>query len=324
MSKVPVAAIPAAQPQVPPSRMTLGAITRGRVETPWRLLVFGPEGVGKSTLGADMPNPIFLGAEDGTGHLNVARFPTPESWRDVLDAVVALGRHGHQFKTLVIDTLDWVEPLIWRHVCARDNEANIEAYGYGKGFQVAVDEWRMLLRGLQTLRGVGMNVLMLAHSHQKTFKNPEGEDFDRYELALNIKAAGVLKQWADAVLFANYETYAKKDERTKRVKGVSTGARLLYTERTAAYDAKNRFGLPAYLPLDWAGLDTAIKAGAPADVASLVEECKRKAVAMGGALEVQVTEAIARAGGDAEKLSKLNNWCNATLKQQADKAGKAV
>lgn len=312
------------KPPPAPSKMTLASITRGLVEGPWRILAYGVEGLGKSTLGAGTPRPIFLASEDGTGHLDVERFPKPESWRDVLDAVTLLAREKHDYKTLVIDTLDWVEPLCWAHVCARDSKANIEDYGFGKGYQTALDEWRLLLSKLEALRPAGVNVMVLAHSTQKTWKNPEGDDFDRFELKVHAKAGGLFKEWSDAVLFANHETFAKKNEQTKRVKGVSTGARLLFTERTAAYDAKNRYGLPPFLALSWPELEAAMKAGRPADPAALIDECKRKAAELGGEDETKVLEALPRSGNDAAKLSQLNNWCNAQLTRKAEQAGKAV
>lgn len=310
-------------PQQPPpreARLTLKSITRGRRKNPRRIIVFGVEGIGKTTFAANAPNPILLGAEDGSDQLDVPRFPSPKSFEDTLDAVKSLTEGEHDYQSLVIDTVDWLEPLIWEHCCRRDKEESIESYGYGKGYTTALDEWRRLLRALQGLRAEkGMEVIFLAHSWMKTFKNPEGEDFDRYELKLNAKAGGLLKEWCDAVLFANYETYAKKDERTKRVRGVATGSRLLFTERTAAYDAKNRYGLPSSISLDYAEFSRACDAGEPADVDALISEIKRKAGELGGELEQQTLTSLTRIGRDAVKLSQTNTWCNAKLAAKAVK-----
>lgn len=305
-----------------PSRMTLANIKRGKQASAWRILTYGVEGIGKSTLAAGTPSPIFIGAEDGTGHLDVARFPSPESWADLKAAIATLAGEKHEFKTVVLDTVDWAEPLLWSFICARDKEASIESYGYGKGYQVALDEWRSLLVGLERLRTSGINVMLLGHCHLRPFKNPEGEDFDRYELKLNAKASGLLKEWCDAVFFANHETFTKTNEKTKRVKGVSTGARWLYTQRTAAFDAKNRFGFPEQLPLAWADVEAAMYQPS-ADVAVLLEEISRKAAELAPEDKAKAEAAISRAAGDATKLNLLNTWCNSQLTLMAEKsAGK--
>lgn len=300
--------------------MTLANVKRGKTLSAWRVLLYGVEGIGKTTFAAATPSPIFLGAEDGSGHLDVARFPSPASWFDLRAAVDTLLTETHEFKTLVLDTIDWAEPLAWAHICKRDSVDNIEAYGYGKGYQVALDEWRGLLAQLERLRGIGMNVLLLGHTHLKPFKNPEGEDFDRYELKLNLKAGGLLKEWCDAVLFANHETFTKTEQRTKRVKGVSTGARWLYTQRTAAYDAKNRFGLPDQMPLSYADVEAAMQAAG--DTTALLAEITRKNAGLDKADAERVTQAIERAAGDKSKLEQLNSWINSKLSIKAEQAGK--
>lgn len=310
--------VPPQKPVAPKStRMTLASLVRGKQDQPIRVVLFGVEGVGKSTFGADSPKPIFLGAEDGTAHLDVTRFPMPGNWTEVLEAIRTLTTEEHDFKTLVLDTLDWAEPMLWAHLCARDKQENIEAYGYGKGYAAALDEWRVFLAAIEQMRAKkGMHVVLLAHSWIKPFKNPEGDDFDRYEMKLHPKAGGLLKEWCDVVLFANFETFATKDAKTKRIKGVSTGARLLYTTRTAAYDAKNRFDLPESLPLSWADFEAAVSAHRPADPAALRSEIERKAKLLGGEMEKAAMAAIERANGDAVKLSQLNNWTNAKMAEK--------
>lgn len=300
--------------QAAPSRMTLASVARGKIVSAPRALCYGPEGIGKSTFGAGAPSPIFLGAEDGTGQLDVSRFPQPETWDDILSAIAVLEREPHEYKTLVIDTLDWVEPIIWAHCCERDKEKTIESYGYGKGYQVAVDEWRRFLAALERLRSVRkMGVVLLAHSQIRTFKNPEGEDFDRYELKLHAKAGGICKEWVDAVLFANFETFAQKNEKTKRVKGISTGARLLYTARTAAYDAKNRYSLPESMSLSWDEFAAGVAAGQVAPVEALKAEAERKIGEVPPAVAEKARGALERAGDDAGKLAQLNNWLNTKI-----------
>lgn len=316
---------PPASPPAPVrvNRMTLASVTSGKVTGPYRLLVHGVDGVGKSTFGANAPAPVFLGTEDGTEHLEVARFPSPEGWEDVLDAVRSLTESPSDYRTLVLDSLDWAEPMLWRHVCQRDKVASIEEVGggFGKGYVAALDGWRSLLAALERLqRERGMHVILIAHSLIKVFKNPEGDDFDRYVLKLHDKAAGLVREWCKGVFFANYETFAVKD-RAKRIRGVSTGARLLYTQRTAAFDAKDRYGLPESLPLSWEEFEKAAKAGQPADPMALTTEIRRKAEQLGGELGAGALAAIDRAGGDARKLAQLNDWANAKLAEKAEREG---
>lgn len=304
----------AAAPQK--TKMTLSSLVKGRKPQAARVLIYGVEGIGKSSFAADAPSPVFIGAEDGTAQLDVTRFPSVETWQDVLDAVQALSIEKHDHQTVVIDTLDWAEPKLWEHICARDKQPSIEGYGYGKGYAAALDEWRILVDRLDRLRKArGMGVVLVAHSQIKGFKNPEGEDYDRYELKLHQKAGGLFKEWADAVLFANYETVAMKDGR-KRVRGVDTGMRLLHTERRAAYDAKNRYGLPDSLPLSWADFEAAMKAHQPADPMALAAEIARKADGLGVADKKRALDAVKRAAGDAEKLAFMNNWVNAKLAEK--------
>ena len=249
-----------ASPLAAPSRrMSLSAVQHGVRERPKRVLVYGPEGVGKSSFAAGAPSPIFLGAEDGTASLDVGRFPQPQSWADILDAVDELTTQPHPYDSLVIDSLDWAEPLAWAKVCADGKKQAIEDFGYGKGYVAAVDLWRGLLARLDILRDRrGMHVVLVAHSAVRKYQNPEGEDFDRYSIKLHEKSAGPIKEWCDAVLFATWETLTREADNGK-VKGVHTGRRVIYTERHAAWDAKNRYGLPQMMPLDWVAFEDGVR-----------------------------------------------------------------
>jgi hypothetical protein len=239
----------------------------------------------------------------------------PASYEEFLEAVRTIEREAHPYKTLVIDTLDAVEGLIWRHICERDNKENIAAYGYGKGENiVALDEWRKLIAALERVRAKGIAVLTLSHSIVKRFDDPESDGWDRYILKLHEKAGGLVKERADAVLFAKFEVLKtkSKDDR-KKIRAVTTDARFLYTKKTGAYDAKNRYDLPEELPLDWSELWSAIQAHRPADPADLAAAVKRKAEKLEAELAKKVLAWLGDAGGDAVKLSKLNTYVNAKL-----------
>ncbi|MDP2270897.1 MAG: ATP-binding protein [Archangium sp.] len=313
---------PAAQ-----SRMTLAAVTKGKVKKPHRIVGYGPEGIGKSSFAAGAPNPVFLPLEDGTNHLDVARLPKAETWREAREAVRLLINEKHEFQTLVIDTLDALEALLWRHMIERDKFADekqktplrdIESYGYGKGYTKALEDWRGLLKDLEALSAKGVHVVLLAHSQVKPFKNPAGEDYERYELKLHQKAAGLMKEWAESVLFMNYETFAKKDPATKRVKGIDSGARLIFTERRAAYDAKHRGNLPESLPLSWADFEA--ESQKEVDPKAFAAEILRKAAELGPDVEKLVSETVTKAAGNVQSLININNRVNARLAEaQAQK-----
>ena len=312
------------KPAVPPraARMTLANVTRGKIAAPWLIIVYGVDGVGKSTLAAGAPSTIFLGPEKGTNHLDVARFPVPETWQDVLDAVRTLTVDAGGFKSLALDTFDWLEPLIVTHVCKREGVGSREDVGggYGKWVDAVIDELRVFFAAVERLQSAQkMNFIGLAHATVKTFKNPQGDDFDRYIISMNEKLAAVLRQWAEGVYFANYETFADKDKKTKRVRGISTGARYLYTQRTAAYDAKDRYSLPEQVLLDWNELE-GLRSAAAVATAALKAEIERKAKELGGDVEKLALDYLAKNASDATKLAQLNTKLNAKLAEKAELA----
>lgn len=306
---------PAPAPQNSPSRVSLQKVVSGRLSQPLRVLLYSVEGCGKSTFASKATAPIFVAAEDGTAHLDVSRLgPTDMTWQEIKDAVRVLTDEPHDFRTLVLDTVDWAEPLLWSYICGRDNRLSIEDYGYGKGYVAALDEWRVLLAALERLRARRrMHIILLAHSSIRTYKNPSGEDFDRYELKINPKASSLLKEWADCVLFANYDVQAVLDTKTKRVRGADTGARMLYTTWNAAYDAKNRYDLPPVMPLEWSELETAVEAHRPGDPEELKKSITENLPRLDEEAKAKATDALERAGGDAARLSQLNNWINGKL-----------
>lgn len=306
------APIPPSKP-APVRRMTLSAVTSGKVVRPLRVLLYGTEGIGKSTFAASAPAPIFLGAEDGSDHLNVARFPQPETWGDIMDAVRTLATEEHSYRTLVIDTVDWAEPLCWRQVCAETRAKSIEALPYGKGYTAALEHWRALIVALGMLRDrKKMNVILLGHTHVKNFKNPEGPDFERYQLALHEKASGALRQWADELIFARAEVFVAKDG--QRAKGVS-GERIAHTAGCAAFDAKSRHGLPERLPFSWADFAAAIEEArnAAPSLRKDIESALSDLEALSPDVAVKARSFVASAGDDVAKLRPALNTIRARI-----------
>ncbi len=307
-------------------RMTLTNVRAGRLHAPLRVLLYGVEGVGKSTWASRAPSPIFINQEMGTEELDVARFPEPHSWDDVLDAIRALEAAPSEYRTLVIDVINWLEPLCWKHVCAKNKWDSIEEPGYGKGYDAALDEWRAFVAALDRLRDArGMNIILLAHAQVKAFNDPEAESsFDRYQIAMNQKAAGLLKQWSSAVLFAKHELCTHKDKATKRVRGVSSGARQLFTQWSAAYDAKNRYHLPETLPLSWEEFYAAVEAGRsgdPGEQKSRADAARERIATLlidfaDAGYAARANKAVADAGDDAARLAEIENRIAARLAQR--------
>lgn len=313
----------AARPAAPaPSRMTLAAVTRGPQTQPLRVVIYGPGGIGKTTFGAQAPAPIFLGPESGSALLDVARFPQPETWADVREAVRVLGAEEHPYRTLVIDSLDWLEPLCWQHVCARAGKRSIEDFGFGKGYVAALEEWRAFLAGIERLgAGRGMHVVAIAHGEVKPFKNPEGDDYDRWQLKLHRAAAGLIAEWCDELAFAAFRTHARKvDPNGQRGRGFGS-ERVLYTERSAAFDAKSRHGLPMEMPLSWEEFFAATQRGASEVTGALRAEID----AVLEKLEPLAPEMAAKAraaceGADPHRLSTYLNTLRARLAQLSAQA----
>jgi hypothetical protein len=292
-------------------------IQRGPVQNPFKIVLYGLEGVGKSTFAADAPSPVFLDVEGGTEDLDVARLPKVTTFQGVRESIAALVKEKHDFKTFVLDTVDWLESLIWEHVCQQNKVASIEDIGYGKGYTAALELWRGFLADLDVLRARrGMHIILLAHSHIRGFRNPAGDDYERYELKLNPKASGLIKEWPSAVLFARYETYTHTDK-NKRTRAVGDGSRIISTEPRPAWDAKNRYGLPEEIPLSWAEFESCARSRAPVEPVKATADLEELIALTDEKTAVQTRAGIKRCDGDPEKLAKLTDWLRGKVQHSA-------
>ena len=220
------------------------------------MVLYGPEGIGKSTFAAQLPQPLFIDTEGGTRHLDVQRFAErPSSWTLLLEQVNYVQSHPEVCRTLVIDTADWAEALCVRHICDKAQLGGLEDFGYGKGYVYLQEEFARLLQLLTDLaEGRGVNVLLTAHAAMRKFEQPqEMGAYDRWELKLSKKVAPLVKEWADLLLFANYEVITLTDTNSKR-KTATGGERVMYAMHHPCWDAKNRHGLPDKLPFNYAAV----------------------------------------------------------------------
>ena len=289
---------PVAVAPPPPSLASL--VKRGVHTLPLRVLLYGPEKIGKTTFAAGAPNGIVIGPEDGTGLLDQARIDA-KTWPATMAALHQLLVEKHEFTTVIVDTVDHIEPLMYAFLKDQYHVNEIEEAGggYGKWSGVVLSEWTKMLVALDKLREKGMAVILLAHAKVGKHKNPDGQDFDRYFLSLYDKAAGLIRQWCDVVLFTNYETFVSVDKQTKRAKGVGGTERVVYATRSATYDAGNRINLPDSFPLSWA------------DFAQYAYPSKEDAAAKDAALRLEIADALARLG-DAALTAKVDPVVAAT------------
>jgi hypothetical protein len=233
----------------------MNQINRGRNPKPRRVMLYGTHGIGKSTFGAMAEKPIFIPTEDGLGDIDCESFPLAKSLGEVMAALESLYSNDHGYKTVVIDSLDWLERLIWGEVCEDEQAESIEKIGYAKGYAFAIEKWRTVLGALDALRSDrGMTVVVIAHAKIEKFENPETVPYDRYSPRLHKLASALVQEWADEVLFATYKVHTVKvAEGFDKAKhnGVGTGERIVRTVERPAHVAKNRLNLPEEMPLDY-------------------------------------------------------------------------
>ena len=250
-------------------------IHSGRCHKPPRLLIYGTEGIGKSTTGAQAGRPIFIQTEDGLDQIDCASFPLARSFSDVAAALSELYAEEHDYETVVIDSLDWLERLVWDEVCREYGVQSIEKAdgGYAKGYIHALTQWREVLDGLDALRNEkGMAVVLIAHAKVEKFDDPESAAYDRYSPRLHKHASALVTEWSDAVLFATRKFRTETEDagfnRTRSIAvalGTDGGERILRTVGGPSCIAKNRYGMPAELPLSWSAILSAITNPTPSN-----------------------------------------------------------
>jgi hypothetical protein len=235
-------------------------IEKGINPGPAKVVIYGPEGIGKTTFASKFPKPIILDLDNGSSRLDVDRVTGLDSFAAVKAALTELSRDQMGYQTVVIDTADKLEMLIIDGIIntvpkGDGRQVNgLEDYGYGKGYTY-VGEW--LSKFLDNLsafqKRTGMNIVLVSHAWQRKVESPgETNSYDHYELKLGKKSAPLLREWPDFLFFVNYDINVI---RTSDGKAVATGGqRCIYTNHTPYYDAKARAELPERIKLDDKGV----------------------------------------------------------------------
>lgn len=235
---------------------------------PPRILIYGVHKIGKSSFGSMAEKPVFIQTEDGLQAIDVPAFPLAKTYPEVMGYLGELAEKEHDFKTLVVDSLDWLEPLIHKQVAKENGKKSIEEIGYGKGYFMALDLWREYIDAINYLRDErNMTIVQIAHAEIKRFENPETDAYDRYQIKMHKAASDLVMEHSDIILFANYYVGITKEDKGFKKEGrkraVGSGERVLYTEERPAFKAGNRYGLPESIPFDkdgayWAAISQAV------------------------------------------------------------------
>lgn len=235
--------------------INLKSLRKGSIARPPRIILYGTHGVGKSSFAAQADKPVFIQTEEGLDALNVTAFPLARSYDEVMEAIGSLYSEDHEFGTVVLDSADWMEQLIFKQVAVNHKINNIEDMGYGKGYTFAVELWRNVMEGFDLLRNEkNMQVIFLAHSQVKRFDDPLTDSYDRYTLDLHKGGAAIISEWCDLLMFANYRVNTVKSDvgfNQKKTRAVGAGERVLHTQERPGWVAKSRWALPESMSLNY-------------------------------------------------------------------------
>ena len=276
-------------------------ITKGKINRAQKVVIYGSEGIGKSSLAACFPDPLFIDTEGGTAQMDVRRIDKPQSWEELLAIVQEVAATPDVCKSLILDTADWAEQLIVSFLCTKYKQNSIESFGYGKGYTYLAEEFTKLLHAFDQVIAADIHVVITAHAKMRKFEQPdEMGAYDRWEMKLSKQVAPLLKEWCDLLLFCNYQTFVVTSENnTQKAQG---GKRVMYTSHHPAWDAKNRVHLPEVLELNYKhiahifteqpGQSSATETKAEPTAAEALREVLEKA----GVTETEIQQVVAARG----------------------------
>ena len=243
-------------------------ITSGKIKSAQKVVIYGPEGIGKSTFASKFPDPLFIDTEGSTKKLDVKRFDKPSSWGMLKEQISYVADNPNICRTLVIDTIDWAEALCTNAICAKEAKTSIEDFGWGSGYTKVKEEFARFLLRLDDIIAKGINVVLTAHAKLRKFEQPDERGaYDRWELKLGSRTGSqtspIVKEWADMVLFANYKTLVSATDKDGKKFKAQGGRRVMYTSHHPCWDAKNRDGLPEELDFDYSAIARVIEDSTP-------------------------------------------------------------
>lgn len=283
----------------------LNQITKGRVKRPDFFLLYGVDGIGKTTMLAQMPKVVFVGPERGSDQIDhVSRFPVPKDFTELYHQLQSL-LGDHEFQSVAIDSLDHIEPLIWDAVVKVNGVRSIEDVGggFGKGYVAALKEWQKLMALLEMLRNQrNLNIGAIAHSQVKAFTDPQtGTAYDRYMLKMNEKASALVREKFDSVLFANFKVFTRGKEGQKHV-AFGDGKRVMYTERRPAFDAKNRFALPFEMSLSYSEYKAATEIDLQDKIKEVLEQIRKMKALVLPEIQKKIEDTLQSSSDNFERL----------------------
>ena len=224
---------------------------------PKKIVIYGPACIGKSSLAEQFPDAIFIQTENAGGSIACPRLPLCKSWADMTEQLklVHKGEYG-EYKTIVVDSLKFVEQLIVKEVCFLKSIDSLDDLQYGVAYGDAMSMWYKFTDMMDRFLDSGMNVVLIGHDTQRTIKDPRTDEYESTTLDLmkwgrTYDPVKMLAPWCDCVLYLAHKLYTSSSDTglgQKRTTATSTGERIIYTEERPAYLAKNRFKMPAELP----------------------------------------------------------------------------
>lgn len=245
-------------------KIDLSRLKKGKFVKPLRVLLYGSDGIGKSTFGTGAPNPIVLDLEGGLGEIDTQSFDlTKADFMTVFDTVRLIYREREKLevKTIIVDSLDWLETKIFNHVCLEQGVESIEKIGYAKGYVYAKDHWYKFFSALDTLRECGITIILLAHGQILKHEDPTLDPYDHWDIKLDKRIRGYVREWSDVVAFATPEIFTSKSGEQfgeSKFRATGTGRRMMHLSEQPGFEAKSRLALPDVLPLDWSSFEDAV------------------------------------------------------------------
>lgn len=248
-------------PAQPETVSLLSMVSAEVVMKPPKILLYGVEGIGKSSWAASAQaagrNPIFIPTEDGVNQIKCPKFPQAKDTKTVFRCLEELLHEAHSYDMVIVDSVDWLEKFIWEELCLKFRVEALSKVSYGNGYGEAETKWADFLKIFDQLVEKGIAVILIAHAGIQKIESPDGSSYDNYapKLHVNSKGKGIMRtmmEWADCVFFCKYQQFTdSKDEGFNRKRTVVTGVgkRMIYTTKQASFDAKNRYSLPPEIPM---------------------------------------------------------------------------